>query len=128
MEIKKYQPSNGTEGMIFCENFCNQCIHGKYEHTGDIEDKPCEILTATYFMDIKDKEYPIEWQYDKDNKPTCTSFIKHDWNQDDDGNWNDPKPNPDDDVPDNQLMLFSIADEVLENHAVVKEERSETVV
>ena len=46
-------------------------------------------------------------------------------NNDDDS---DNKPILPEDVPDNQLMLFSIADDILENHVVVKLERSETVV
>ena len=117
MEIRKYQPSNGSEGECFILDHCYQCIHGKYEHTGEIEDKPCDILTRSYFLDVKDKDYPIEWQYDKDNKPTCTAFVKFDWEQDDNGNWINPPENPDDGDP-NQLMLFSIADEVLENHKV----------
>ena len=31
------------------------------------------------------------------------------------------------DVPDNQLMLFSIVDHILENHVVVKREHSEAI-
>ena len=34
----------------------------------------------------------------------------------------DNKPILHEDVPDNQLMLFSIADDILENHVVVKRE------
>jgi hypothetical protein len=111
---RKYQPSNGTEGMIFCENFCNQCIHGKYEHTADLNDKPCDILTATYFMDIDDKEYPKEWIYDENNKPSCTAFVKFDWEKGDDGDFINPPINPDDGIGDNQLMLFSITDDILQ--------------
>jgi len=60
--------------------------------------------------DIKDPEYLTEWQYDEENKPTCTSWVKWDWNKDDDDNWNDPlMPEPEDP---NQLMLFTEWDEI----------------
>ena len=90
--MEPYRPSNGTEGMIFVSNWCENCIHGKYEHTGDTNDNPCEILTRSYFYDIKDKEYPKEWIYNDKDIPTCTSFVKFDWNKDDDGNFIDPDP------------------------------------
>lgn len=118
MENKKYRPSNGSEGDWFCDKFCRNCINGKYEHTMDIDDNPCEILTASFLFDIYEKEYPKEWVYDSESKPSCTAFVKFDWDKDDDGNIIDPPKNPDDDIPDNQLMLFSIADEVLENHKI----------
>lgn len=116
MEAKKYRPSNGSEGDWFCDKFCMNCIHGKYEHTGNIDDDPCEILSNSLIHDITEPGYPKEWIYDLNGKPTCTSFEKFDWEKDDDGNWIEPPKNPDDDIPDNQLMLFSIADDVLENH------------
>ena len=65
--------------------------------------------------------------------PTCEDTADdyyNEWynlidNNDDDS---DNKPILPDDVPYNQLMLFSIADDILENHVVVKRERSDTVV
>lgn len=39
MSIRKYRPSNGTEGMIFCSNFCDHYIHEKFTHTQNQDDK-----------------------------------------------------------------------------------------
>ena len=57
--MKPYYPSNGTEGMMFIERFCEKCY--KY--------KQCTILTNS----MLGKE-PKQWIYDEQDKPTCTSF------------------------------------------------------
>lgn len=98
-EGKLYRPSNGSEGDWFIHKYCFNCIHGKYEHTGDVNDNPCEIAGLTFAFDTRDKEYPKEWCYDKDGKPTCTAFVKFDWERDDDGKWIDPPPQPEPDNP-----------------------------
>src|SRR5689334_13679238 len=101
---KKYRPSNGTEGMVFIECHCMECLHGKYEHTGDLKDKTYEIIYRSFLYDIKDKEYPEEWVYDDSGRPTCTAFIKWDWNNDGDPNDPDnPKYRPPDMDNPNQL-------------------------
>ena len=107
MKNNSYRPSNGTEGMIFVDKYCSNCIHGKYEHTGDTKDNPCEILTLSYFYDTHEKEYPKEWIYNNEGKPTCTSFVKFDWSKDDDGNWINPEPIIPDD-PNQLCMPFDI--------------------
>lgn len=107
---EKYRPSNGTEGEGFIDCHCRDCIHGKYEHTGDVKDKPCDILSRSLMYDLKDKEYPEEWTYDNQGKPTCTAWRKWDWGKDDDGNWIEPPPPPVDDP--NQLCLPFIMDEI----------------
>lgn len=97
-ELKKYVPSNGTDGMVFVEQWCEKCIRGKYEHTGCASDNPCEILSQS-FLSAPD---PInEWVYGEDGKPKCTAFVKFDWIKDDEGNFIDPPPPPDP----NQLQL-----------------------
>lgn len=107
MEIRKYRPSNGSEGCWFEDKFCGQCKH----QNPDPDKKPqCDISLHAFMFDLSDKEYPLEWQYDKDGKPTCTAFIN--WNWDDDSDGNAPPENPDSDDP-NQLMLFSITDDIL---------------
>lgn len=110
MGAKKYRPSNGTEGEAFVYTHCYHCIHGKYEHTGDVNDSPCDILSRSFFCDINDKDYPEEWVYDDNNRPTCTAWKKWDWGRDDDGNWIEPTPMPPDDP--NQLCLPFIFDEL----------------
>jgi hypothetical protein len=90
--MKSYRPSNGTEGMIFEDNYCSQCIHEKWMHTQKDGDKQCDIYNRVQLFDFTDKEYPKEWIYDQNEKPTCTAFVKFDWGKDDDGDWIDPEP------------------------------------
>lgn len=113
--MKKYRPSNGTEGMIFADKHCMQCIHCDPDPSGA---KQCNILLRTLIHDIKDPEYPKEWCY-VDGKPTCTAWVKWDW--DNNGDPNDPD-NPNKPIPDdpNQLILFSVADEFLNKEMEVK--------
>jgi hypothetical protein len=63
----KYRPSNGTDGDIFIERFCNHCRK-------DAVCEGCEIQLRTMAFDIDEPEYPTEWVYDADGKPTCTDF------------------------------------------------------
>lgn len=104
-----FRPSNGTEGMIFTDAFCDRCIHEKFTHTGNDKDKMCDILNATMAFGINDKEYPSEWQFDSDGWPTCTKWQKWDWGRDDDGNFNDPPP-PEPYDPHQLMMPFDIWD------------------
>ena len=100
--MKKFKPSNGTEGTSFIEDHCMQCIHCDPDSRGA---KQCEILCATMVHDIKDKEYPKEWVY-IDDKPTCTEWQKWDWKEQ--GDPDDPKnPNAPIQEDPQQLQLFS---------------------
>lgn len=103
-----YQPSNGTEGMWFTENFCMNCIHCDPNPEGE---KQCDILCRSLLFKIGDKEYPTEWQYGDNDNPICTNWVKWDW--DNDGNPDDPE-NPNWRPPDdpNQLCLPFIFDEI----------------
>ena len=67
--MKQYYPSNGTEGMEFMSEFCDNCY----------KSRSCTILTRS-LIGI----HPTQWVY-KDDKPTCTSF-----------NPNRPKPKKED--------------------------------
>lgn len=98
-----YRPSNGTEGMSFTEDFCEQCIH---DNPDPNHPKKCEIFTATMLYGPNEPEYPKEWCY-QDGKPTCTNFVKWDWGNgdpDDPDNPHAPPPPPDP----NQLNLFPL--------------------
>ena len=55
-----YRPSNGTEGMIFMEAFCDRCA---VNHDGD-----CEILAASFMGQVP------EWLHDEHGLPCCTAF------------------------------------------------------
>lgn len=120
---KPYRPSNGTSGMMFEEKFCQNCIHEKFMHTQKHGDKQCDIFNRAFLHDLKDKEYPKEWQYDKDDKPTCTAWKKWDWGSGgSDGNgWNEPEP-PEPYNP-NQFVFPFIIDEVNDNVVEKQEKR-----
>lgn len=107
--MEKYQPSNGTEGMFFIEKYCFNCIHEKFSHTQDHNDKKCDILSNTMIYDVKDPKYPEEWCYDENDTPCCTAFSKWDWGNDE-GRLNDPPPQYPDDP--NQLCMPFIMDEI----------------
>lgn len=118
---RPYRPSNGSEGDCFIHTHCYNCINGKYEHTGDVNDNPCDILSRSFWCEIGDKNYPEEWQYNDDGNPTCTAWTKWDWGRDDDGNWIEPAPPPIDDP--NQLCMPFIFDEL-----EIKQSQPETVL
>lgn len=105
--MKKYRPSNGTEGMIFTDHFCDRCMN---QHTDPDHPKQCMILCRTMVYDVNDKDYPEEWTYDENDRPTCTAWKKWDWGRDDDGNWIDPIETPPDNP--NQLLMPFIFDEL----------------
>ena len=79
MKDKLYLPSNGTEGMIFMAEFCENCY----------KEKQCTILTRALIC-----EQPKQWIY-KNNKPVCTSF-----------NPNRPKQKRKVKIDKNQINLF----------------------
>ncbi len=64
---KSYRPSNGTEGELFQEEFCYRCKL-------DDCDEGCDILLNTMIFGIKNEDYPKEWVFDEDGRPTCTAF------------------------------------------------------
>jgi hypothetical protein len=105
--MRKYQPSNGTEGMAFIDIWCGNCIH----ESPEMESKhKCEILTLTMGLDVKDPEYPLEWCYDEKGYGQCTAFVKWDWGNDGDPNdpYNPKAPIP---VSDKQLVFpFIVSD------------------
>lgn len=109
---EKYQPSNGTEGMSFTDHYCMNCLHCDPNPEGK---KQCLILCNALCYNINDKEYPKEWTYDENDNPICTNWQKWDWGNDGDP---DNLDNPRAPVPydPNQLVLFSVTDDILENH------------
>jgi hypothetical protein len=116
---KPYQPSNGTEGMSFEEDFCANCIHEKFYHTQKHGDKQCDIFNRAILWNPSDKEYPNEWQYDESDNPVCTAHVNWNWgSNDDEGGWNEPPP-PEPYNP-NQLVMPFIVDEIEEKSLVIK--------
>lgn len=68
---RKYRPSNGTEGMMFMEAWCEHCAKFLEAEAGAGQD--CDIVTRTFWLDEKDKDYPAEWTYNE-GQPCCTAF------------------------------------------------------
>jgi hypothetical protein len=61
-----YRPSNGTEGMLFQECFCDKCTRERRQS--------CKILANTMFYDIDDPKYPKQWTHNEHGQPICTAF------------------------------------------------------
>ena len=65
--MKKYRPSNGSEGEMFEAQFCDNCLFSKTS-------LGCPIQTAAMAYDIDDPRYPGVWCVDEEGCPTCTMF------------------------------------------------------
>lgn len=103
---ESFRPSNGTEGMIFEEHFCSQCIHQNPDPT---KNKNCEVAMLAFCFDERDKEYPREWIFNADGWPVCTKWQKWDWGNDGDPDDPDNPKAPPPPPPDpNQLDLFPL--------------------
>lgn len=109
--MKRYRPSNGTEGEGFMEAHCYQCLHERWIHRQkeDRDEDKCVIINLTMGYDVNDPEYPDEWTYDEKGDPTCTKFVKFDWSNDDDDNPREPPPIPPED-PRQLMMPFDITE------------------
>jgi hypothetical protein len=115
---KKYCPSNGTEGDWFEDKFCMNCIH---TNPDPCKKPQCEIWCRAVCWNVNDEHFPTEWQYDNDDKPVCTAWVKWDWGNDGDPNARDNPKAPIQDDP-NQLCMPFIIDEI-ERNTVRKEEK-----
>lgn len=92
---KKYQPSNGSEGVGFMASHCMQCAF--CDPSPDAE-RTCETLILTMIHNVSDEEYPTEWTYTADGTPTCTK--RQPWNWEAHGEPEMPTYDP------NQLKMF----------------------
>ena len=94
-------PSNGTEGAIWMDSFCDQCIHECPKEDG----KKCDLITQGMISNP-----PQEWRYSLEGYPICTKWFKWDWNNDGDPDDED-NPNykgPPSNDPSQLLMPFDI--------------------
>lgn len=99
--MKRYRPSNGSEGDCFQAAFCERCIRDRLARapTWDYANG-CEILCRSLFFGVNDPHYPKEWVQDDDgSNPRCTAFL-------DEGDNDNSPPQPDPDP----LQLVLIAD------------------
>lgn len=69
-EPRLYRPSNGSEGMDFIERTCTHCIHNDPEYING-----CLIQARSMAYHIDHAEYPKEWVYDDNDRPSCTAFV-----------------------------------------------------
>lgn len=78
--MKKYRPSNSSDGFAFIAEYCEQCAR-------ESENNPCEIfskatkacIAMAFNINHSKYPYPAEWIYNENNQPTCTAFL-HDSN------------------------------------------------
>jgi len=96
MEImRKYQPSNGSEGDWFTDKFCFQCQECNPNPNGK---KQCDILMRTLIHNVGDDEYPTEWIYDENDNPMCAAHKPWNWEE---------MGNPDDEENENYVMPYN---------------------
>ncbi len=77
--MKKYKPSNGTEGLLFFEQWCAKCskeaaMNGTKQYDECDSSETCKIIADTFFYRVDEDEYPSEWIV-KDGCPMCTAFM-----------------------------------------------------
>ncbi len=63
---EKWRPSNGTEGEIFYDSWCANCIRETR--------RGCPIQLDTMLYDVIDEQYPGAWRYGTNGQPECSSF------------------------------------------------------
>jgi hypothetical protein len=74
-EHRPYQPSNGTEGEGFLARFCYTCQHDRAFRESDGDEPGCGIIVRSMIWHAGDPDYPVEWTYDAEGKPTCTAYV-----------------------------------------------------
>ena len=97
---KKYQPSNGTEGSNFVDAHCMKCVFCDPDPQGE---RQCFTLADSMAFSVDAPEYPEEWTFTADGKPTCTKRQAWDWEAD--GEPELPIYDP------NQVSIFDIIEE-----------------
>lgn len=74
---QRYQPSNGTEGMIFIDAWCSHCARDKAEREGAyVEDCDDTELCPIIARSMADGGCE-EWVYGSDGQPRCTEYVEH---------------------------------------------------
>lgn len=78
-QTKPYRPSNGTEGMMFEERFCDRCKHDASYRRSEGMRGGCRILVLVGIYQADDPKYPKEWVQNAHGDPygataRCTAF------------------------------------------------------
>ena len=66
---KLYRPSNGSEGEMFRDRWCDHCTKDDYDN-----EVYCPILSSSMCFETSDKNYPRELKHDEKGQPCCTAF------------------------------------------------------
>lgn len=67
--VKKYRPSNDSEGAAFVAGWCGSCEHGRPNR------EPCDIVARTMWLDVDHPDYPEEWQV-CDEGAVCIAHVE----------------------------------------------------
>ena len=69
---KPFCPPNGTDGEIFEEAFCFNCVRDQAFQNN--EGDSCPIAFDVMMWPVDDPRYPKEWVFDSEGWPVCTAF------------------------------------------------------
>ncbi len=64
---ERWTPANGTEGMLFMEAYCAECVHDDFSRDEDGES--CEVIMRS----LAGEDTP-EWVMGEDGMVTCTKL------------------------------------------------------
>lgn len=59
-DVRPYQPSSGTEGVMFYEEMCAVCVHDQ-RYTDDNPEDGCQIYARALSSAPGSPSYPKEW-------------------------------------------------------------------
>lgn len=74
MKGRPYQPSNGTEGIIFHETYCTFCVKDVKFRKTEMPDDGCPIIVNTMIFSPGEKAYPKEFIYNDQGEGICTAY------------------------------------------------------
>lgn len=72
-QVKKYRPSNGTEGYGLMAVWCDRCERDRAFREDQADG--CSIVALTMTLKVTDPDYPDQWRYNEDGEPVCEAFI-----------------------------------------------------
>jgi len=108
--MRRWQPSNGTEGMMFVGEFCEHCIREKFMNTQKHGDMQCEILNNSLLNERPcfDKDLKFDgWEWF-----SSEDFTMHKCNQYKDWDWDKGDPPPSVPYDPNQLVMPFMSEQV----------------
>lgn len=73
-----YRPSNGTEGDLFREDWCDRCKRDQAFQQSGGQEPGCPIVADSMAFSVDDAKYPKEWRRRADATEwpgaECTAF------------------------------------------------------